>query len=509
MTSDTETLWLFPLLSKCTSLAFFSFFFLLFLLKSIFLWSHPGGPAWANHNVIPGPRGLPFIGSMLLMTGLAHRKIAASAQAYGAKRLMAFSLGQTRVIVTCHPDVAKEILNGSTFVDRPVKESARILMFDRAIGFAPYGAYWRTLRRIAAMHLFCPKQMKASERQRKVISDEMVEIMHRKRESICVRDLIRRASLCNMIWSVFGRKYRLDSNDVQLLELRKLVDEGYEVLGTCNWTDHLPWLAEFDPQGIRFRCSNLLPKVKRFVNRIIQEHRAQTSEVSADFTHVLLSLQGSDRLSDSDMIAVLWEMIFRGTDTVAVMMEWILARLVLHPDVQSRIQEELDRVVGRYRPIRESDIANLVHLPALVKEVLRLHPPGPLLSWARMAISDTTVDGHHVAAGTTAMVNMWAISRDPHLWKEPSEFRSERFAKDFSVMGSDLRLAPFGSGRRSCPGKNLGLTTVSFWVASLLQEFELDGNNVDLTEVLKLSCEMANPLILNVRPRRTSTTSFL
>ncbi|KAL4566971.1 hypothetical protein LXL04_022541 [Taraxacum kok-saghyz] len=506
MTSDTETLWLFPLLSKCTSLAFFSFFVLVFLAKSIFHWAHP---AWAYHHV-PGPRGLPFIGSMLLMTGLAHRKIATAAQSFGAERLMGFSLGRTRVIVTCHPDVAKEILNGSAFVDRPVKESARILMFDRAIGFAPYGAYWRTLRRIAAMHLFCPKQMKASERQRKVLSDEIAEMMHQKRKSICVRDLVRRASLCNMMWSVFGRKYRLDSDDAQLMELMKLVDEGYEVLGTFNWTDHLPWLTDFDPQGIRFRCSKLLPKVKHFVNRMIQEHRSKTTQSNADFTHVLLSLQGSERLSDSDMIAVLWEMIFRGTDTVAVMMEWILARLVLHPEVQSRVQVELDRVVGRCRPVTESDITNLIHLPAVVKEVLRLHPPGPLLSWARMAISDTTVDGHHVAAGTTAMVNMWAISRDQHLWEEPSEFRPERFEidKDFSVMGSDLRVAPFGSGRRSCPGKNLGLTTVSFWVASLLHEFELDGNNVDLTEVLKLSCEMASPLILNVRPRRTSTTSF-
>ncbi|KAL7615583.1 hypothetical protein Lser_V15G00668 [Lactuca serriola] len=511
MTSDIESLWLilFPLLSKCTSLVFF----LLFLLKSICHWAHPGGPAWANHSVIPGPRGFPFIGSMFLMTGLAHRKIYAAAQSFGAKRLMAFSLGQTRVIVTCHPDVAKEILNGSAFVDRPVKESARTLMFDRAIGFAPYGAYWRTLRRIAAMHLFCPKQMRASEWQRKVISKEMVEMLHhQKRESICVRDLIRRASLCNMMWSVFGRKHRLaDSDDVQLVELRELVDEGYEVLGTFNWTDHLPWLTDFDPQGIRFRCSNLLPKVKHFVNRMIQEHRSQTTPnySNADFTHVLLSLQGSERLSDTDMIAVLWEMIFRGTDTVAVMMEWILARLVLHPDVQLKVQEELDRVVGRCRPVTESDIANLIYLPAVVKEVLRLHPPGPLLSWARLAVSDTTVDGHHVAAGTTAMVNMWAICRDQHLWKEPSEFRPERFEKDFSVMGSDLRVAPFGSGRRSCPGKTLGLTTVSFWVASLMQEFELDGNDVDLTEVLKLSCEMANPLILNVRPRCPSTTSFL
>lgn len=203
-------------------------------------------------------------------------------------------------------------------------------------------------------------------------------------------------------------------------------------------------------------------------------------------------------------------MIFRGTDTVAVLIEWILARLVRHVDTQLNIQHELDRVVGRSRAVTESDVTSLAYLQAVVKEVLRLHPPGPLLSWARLAITDTIVDGHVVPAGTTAMVNMWAITRDPQIWSDPLEFRPERFMSeaeglmDMSVMGSDLRLAPFGSGRRSCPGKALGLTTVTFWVASLLHEFELgrnDGCDVDLSEVLKMSCEMANPLKVAFRPR--------
>ena len=107
------------------------------------------------------------------MASLAHHRIAAAAEACGAKRLMAFSLGETRVIVTCNPDVAKDILNSSVFADRPVKESAYSLMFNRAIGFAAYGVYWRTLRRIAATHLFCPKQIKASEAQRAEIAAEM------------------------------------------------------------------------------------------------------------------------------------------------------------------------------------------------------------------------------------------------------------------------------------------------------------------------------------------------
>lgn len=195
---------------------------------------------------------------------------------------------------------------------------------------------------------------------------------------------------------------------------------------------------------------------------------------------------------------------------MAVLIEWVLARMVLHRDVQLRVHEELDRIVGRSRAATEADISSMVYLPAVLKEVLRLHPPGPLLSWARLAITDTTVDGYHIPTGTTAMVNMWAITRDPLVWEDPLSFKPERFLNkasedEFSVMGSDLRLAPFGSGRRACPGKALGLTTVTFWVASLLHEFEWDSSSdssVDLSETLKLSCEMANPLVAKLKGRR-------
>ncbi|XP_043709172.1 cytochrome P450 78A9-like [Telopea speciosissima] len=530
MKTEIDGLWVFAIAAKCRAFSYDNYVSSLCILVLVWLgmvflyWAYPGGPAWGRYGwkrgpgqkpkPIPGPRGLPVLGSMNLMANLAHRRLASTAERYGAKRLMAFSLCETRVIVTCNPDVAKEILNSSVFADRPVKESAYSLMFNRAIGFAPYGVYWRTLRRIAATHLFCPKQISSSKAQRFQIASQMVSMFHSSTDEIRVRDALKRASLSNIMCSVFGWQYELNSSNNETDELRGLVEEGYELLGKLNWSDHLPWLYWFDPQHIRLRCSKLVPKVNKFVNKIIAEHRAQAptghkEKIATDFVDVLLSLQGPDKLSEPDMIAVLWEMIFRGADTVAVLIEWILARMALHPEIQLKVHEELDRVVGKSRPVTEEDIQSMVYLSAVVKEVLRLHPPGPLLSWARLAITDTTVDDRHVPAGTTAMVNMWAISRDPNVWADPLDFKPERFVTkdgevELSVLGSDMRLAPFGSGRRVCPGKVLGLTTVIFWVASLLHEFKwvASGQNpVDLSEVLRLSCEMAIPLTVKLRPR--------
>lgn len=325
MRSDIESLWVFALASKCRAFTqenvawSLLIMILAWLAMSLVYWAHPGGPAWGKYKFkrgsssfvkakpIPGPRGLPVIGNMNLMMSLSHRKIAAAAESCKAKRLMAFSLGDTGVIVTSNPDVAKEILNSSVFADRPVKESAYSLMFNRAIGFAPYGVYWRTLRRIAATHLFCPKQIKGAEAQRLAIASQMVATFAGYKQGFCVREALKQASLNNMMCSVFGREYKLDSLNDEVKELRALVDEGYEILGMLNWTDHLPWLADFDPQKIRFRCSKLAPIVNRFVGRIVAQHKVQSNnQKNLDFVDVLLSLQGSDKLSDSDMIAVLW-----------------------------------------------------------------------------------------------------------------------------------------------------------------------------------------------------------
>lgn len=320
MRSNFESLWVFALASKCKShtsiinfIVFVSASALTWLLINLVYWAYPGGPAWGKHkwiknnnhssSSIPGPKGFPIIGSMSLMSGLAHHKLAAMAKACGATRLMAFSLGETRVIITSNSDVAKEILNSCVFADRPVKESAYSLMFNRAIGFAPYGVYWTTLRRIAATHLFCPNKIKAFETQRFNIAHQMVELFRGQTDDkvITAREGLRKASLSNMMGSVFGNTYGLDSEEE---ELRKLVDEGYDLLGMLNWSDHLPWLSEFDPQSIRARCSNLVPQVDRFVRRIISQHRENNS--GYDFVDVLLSLQGREKLSEDDMVAVLW-----------------------------------------------------------------------------------------------------------------------------------------------------------------------------------------------------------
>ncbi|KAL5552600.1 hypothetical protein UlMin_040001 [Ulmus minor] len=485
-------------------LSLFSFFFL--NLKNF-----NGGFAWSNYRhfspKLRGPMGWPLLGSLPdQMSSLAHRKLAVLAANLKASRLMALSLGTTRVIISSHPETAREILAGSAFTDRPIKASASLLMFERAIGFAPAGTYWRHLRRIAAVHMFSPRRISGMEELRQRVADEMLAGVWKEVEekgAVRLRGIFQKGSLTNIIKSVFGCRLGLEKEE----ELGFMVKEGYELISMFNLEDYFP-LRFLDFYGVKRKCHKLAAKVNSFVGQIVRERKIGGENSNEnDFLSALLSLPKEDQLSDSDMMAVLWEMIFRGTDTVAILLEWIMARMVLHQDVQAKVQEELDTCVGTDRHVRDSDIPNLSYLQAVVKEVLRLHPPGPLLSWARLSVHDVHIDKVFIPAGTTAMVNMWAITHDPTIWKDPWAFKPERFIEeDVTIMGSDLRLAPFGSGRRVCPGKALGLATVHLWLARLLHEFKcVPVQPVDLSECLRLSMEMKKPLACRVERRRSIT----
>jgi cytochrome P450 family 78 subfamily A len=91
-----------------------------------------------------------------------------------------------------------------------------------------------------------------------------------------------------------------------------MVTEGYDLLRTFNWADHLPLLKWLDLQGVRRRCNRFVQKVEVFVGKIIQEHRERRAsggvadEITGDFVDVLLGLEGDEKMSGSDMIAVLW-----------------------------------------------------------------------------------------------------------------------------------------------------------------------------------------------------------
>ncbi|XP_024032732.1 cytochrome P450 78A5-like, partial [Morus notabilis] len=306
------------ILSYQTSWTFGNTFSLSTLFSLLFFsfnhWLIPGGFAWSNYHhhdkkliSIRGPMGWPVLGNLPEMASrLAHRKLAHLASSLDAKRLMALSLGSTRVVISSHPDTAKEILAGSSFSDRPIKESARLLMFERAIGFAPAGFHWRHLRRIAAVHMFSPRSVAGLEGLRQRVADEMlarVGVQMEEKGVVGLRGMLQEGSLTNILESVFG-----SSSSCRFGELGQMVKEGYELISTFNLEDYFP-LGFMDFHGVKRRCHKLAAKVNTVVGQIVEGRKTRESHENNsnnDFLSALLSLPKEDQLSDSDMVAILW-----------------------------------------------------------------------------------------------------------------------------------------------------------------------------------------------------------
>jgi len=165
--------------------------------------------------------------------------------------------------------------------------------------------------------------------------------------------------------------------------------------------------------------------------------------------------------------------IFAGaTQTTGVALEWAMSELVLHPEAMAKAQIEIREVLGQGRAvITNSDLAGLHYMWMIIKEVLRLHPPGPLIP--RRAREDRKVMAFDMLEGTNVYINAFAVSRDPNCWESPEEFKPERFENNnMDYNGTYFEFTPFGVGRTQCPGILFGTSTMEIALANLLYHFD-------------------------------------
>lgn len=197
----------------------------------------------------------------------------------------------------------------------------------------------------------------------------------------------------------------------------------------------------------------------------------------------------------------LQDMLAGAMDTTATAIEWTLSELIKHPRVMKKVQKELENVVGMEREVEESDLEKLEYLDMVVKETMRLHPVAPLLL-PHAAIEDCNVNGFHIPRKSRVIINIFAIGRDPSIWTDAEKFIPERFdGSNIDFRGRDFQFIPFGSGRRGCPGMQLGITMVQLVVAQLVHcfDWELPNNmlpsELDMTEEFGLTVPRAKHLL--------------
>ncbi|KAK1576101.1 hypothetical protein Q3G72_010949 [Acer saccharum] len=427
-----------------TTLGVVSFLFLF----QAFLWKRNA----KAKRLPPGPRGFPIFGCLHLLGKYPHRDLHKLAQKYGS--IMHLRLGLKPSIVVSSPQAAEQFLrtHDLVFASRPPLEASRYISYNQKnMVMAPYGSYWRNVRKMCTLELLSNVKINSFMSIRNEELDLLIEFV--KEASGTVVDISAKVGSLNADMTcrmVFGKKYM--DNEFDKRGFKAMIEEIMELAAAFNLADYIPQIASLDLQGLTKRMKTTAKVFDEFLEKVIDEHvQARDENRTKDFVDLMLSLMGSEDQTEYGMErdnikAILLDMLAAAMDTSAASIEWTLSELMKHPRVMKKVQNEIENVVGKDRMVEESDLHNLKYLDMVIKETFRIHPVAPLL--VHESRKDCTVNG-----------------------------------------------------RRSCPGMQLGLTVVRLVLAQLMHcfDWELPGGMVstelDMAEHFGLVISRAKHLL--------------
>jgi cytochrome P450 len=165
--------------------------------------------------------------------------------------------------------------------------------------------------------------------------------------------------------------------------------------------------------------------------------------------------------------------------------------------MQDRVAVEVAALGDRL--LTPDDVPRLGYTVQVLREALRLCPPAPALS--RLVMQDIEVDGYQVEAGTTAVVGIYAMHRDPALWDDPLVFNPERFSPENSKGRDRWQYLPFGGGPRSCIGDHFAMLEATLALATVIGLAEIESLDDDFPLALPFTMVAGGPIRARVRPR--------
>lgn len=216
-----------------------------------------------------------------------------------------------------------------------------------------------------------------------------------------------------------------------------------------------------------------LQQMDEYLFTLIAERRAHLGD-SSDLLGTLIESGMSDDLIRDQLLT----MFIAGHDTSTALLAWALHLLANHPDVQSRIHEEIATVLGDAAPTIQN-VARLDYLDQTIKETLRLYPPIHLGS--RIAATDIAFGDYLLPAGTRVLYSIYLSHRHKEYWDDPHRFDPDRFAPEASRQRPPYLYLPFGGGARNCIGTAFAQVEARVVLARILQQWSLHATGSHVT----------------------------
>ncbi|KAF7005481.1 hypothetical protein CFC21_020600 [Triticum aestivum] len=395
----------------------------------------------------PGPWTLPIIGSLHhFVSVLPHRRITELCRLHGP--VMLLRLGEVPTVVVSSAEAAAVVMktNDLAFANRPRSVTQDIYSCGgQGIALAPYGEQWRQMRKVCVVELLSAKQVKRLEGIR---AEEVSNLL----QSISITASTRAGGVVNLSEKVSALSNDIVSRglftercarqDEYLGEIDKMASlmSGFSLVDLFPSSRLVRWLSNGE-RNMKMCCA----RMQGIISDIIDGRKAaQHGADSEDLLDVLLRLQAEDSLPfplTTESIGVLiFDIFTAATETSATVLEWAMSEIFNHPKVMAKVQSEVRQVLGPGKAvIANNDLRELHYMRMVIKEVLRMHPPIPLLV--------------------------------------PRETR-----EDCKIMGYDIP-----QGRRQCPGILFGTSTVEIGLTNLLYHFDWAhpngaGESVDMSE---------------------------
>ncbi|KAL0925669.1 hypothetical protein M5K25_004034 [Dendrobium thyrsiflorum] len=455
------------------AIPFISFFFLLLARRKVI------SPKAA---LLPSPPRLPFIGNLHQLGSILHRSLYELSKQHGP--LMLLHLGTVRTLVVSCPKIAEEVIrnNDIVFATRPKSKLTDVLSCNKNdIAFAPYGESWRQMKKLAKTHLLSSQSVKSMSFDRaeevSLLIENVADAALRGNGVICLTDILN-SYVTNVITKVVLGSWITKEKKALL---SKLTHESSTLFYEVFFEDFFPNLKWLDVlTGSDRKLKNYMKNWDAFFEEIFKNHDHESKEVNGknntNFIGTLLELQNDSNLgfvlTNDHIRGLTMDMIVAGIDTTFATLDWCMAELVRNPEVMKKVKDELRKVAHGEDMISEELLGQLSYLKVFIKEVVRLHPPSPLLL-PRESLQECQIHGYNIPKKTRLVINAWAFGRDSTYWEAPEQFKPERFFEStVDYKGKDFYFIPFGVGRRICPGMDFSMVIIEIALANLLHRFD-------------------------------------
>ncbi|KAK4004618.1 cytochrome P450 18a1 [Daphnia magna] len=441
-----------------------------------------------SRNLPPGPYGYPIVGYLMRIKREFHEELTALSRKFGS--VFSVRLGSELIVVLSDHKIIREAFRREEFACRPDNDFMKLLDGYGIINTE--GKMWKEQRRFLHERLrhFGMKHMgdgreKMENRIMIEVYQMITELADKKSAPVELGSYLSSAVsnvICSLLMSV-----RFRHDDPKFIRFTNLIDDGFKLFTVTAAAGFIPILKLLPAFNYAFnKIRQNFGEISNFYQEIVDDHKRSfdANNIRDIIDGYILEIQNakeegrSEQLfngknGDRQMQQIIGDMFSAGTETVKTTLQWATVFALREPHMQARVQEELDRVVTRFRMPMLDDLPNLPYTEAFMLEVMRRATAVPL-GTTHSTSRTTTLNGFTIPKGTQVIPLIHAVHMNPALWKDPEVFNPERFlsADGTKVVKPDYFI-PFGVGRRVCLGDVLAKAELFLFFSSLLHTFTL------------------------------------